>query len=625
MKQTIHHRSAQVEAVKPGTDLIPCVVSSDTPLRRGDYTEVLVHTPAAIDLSRAPLPVIIQHDTNNINVGVIESMTIVNGKLRGMLRMGKSAKAKEILQDILDGIVRSLSVGYVYQKYTDINDVVTATRWQPLEASLVSVPADPSAGLYRTHNLNLIKEHQAMEQNELEITTRSERKREGRELISHQAGAEAERARIRQLEELGRIHKVSDHLVRNWVDAGVSVDTATTATYELIIARGQNTRSIYADDGRGSFDDMYNTGGQDYGFGRNDLKDFSICRAVAATFNNDWRHAGLERSMSEAIAKKVNRDTAGFFVPVDVPMTRAPYAAGAAATGGNIVATNLLASSFIELLRNKTQVINLGATFLSGLVGNVDIPRRNASATTYWVGESSAIPESEGTLDKISLSPKTVGALCTYSRKLMLQSTPDIEALIRQEFVEIIALAIDKAALYGLGSSNQPLGVFNTSGIGSVVGGTNGGQVTLDSMLDLVAAVMNANAEGTSMGYLVNSKTQTSLSKLKSTTGQYLWARGGEFTSIAERMVDRINGYPLLTTNQLPSTNTKGTGTNLSSLIFGDWSSLVIGEWGALEIVPNPYGAGFAAGDVDIRVMQSVDIGVRHPESFAVMTDAITG
>ena len=173
MKQTIHHRSAQVEAVKPGTDLIPCVVSSDTPLRRGDYTEVLVHTPAAIDLSRAPLPVIIQHDTNNINVGVIESMTIVNGKLRGMLRMGKSAKAKEILQDILDGIVRSLSVGYVYQKYTDINDVVTATRWQPLEASLVSVPADPSAGLYRTHNLNLIKEHQAMEQNELEITTRS--------------------------------------------------------------------------------------------------------------------------------------------------------------------------------------------------------------------------------------------------------------------------------------------------------------------------------------------------------------------------------------------------------------------------------------------------------------------
>ena len=614
--KTIFHRSAQVEAVKPGTDLIPCVVSSDTPLRRGDYTEVLVHTPAAIDLSRAPLPLIIQHDQDTLNVGLIEQLTIVNGKLRGMLRMGKSAKAKEILQDIQDGIVRSLSVGYVYLKYTDINDVVTATRWQPLEASLVSVPADPAAGLYRTFNQNLIKEHQIMEQDEMEITARSprsERKRDNRELASHQGAVEAERNRIANLQAIARQHRIPEDMVREWVDSGVSVASAQEDTLGIIQSRSsmRPVSDLSVDSG-------------EYGFGRNDMKGFSICRAVSASIDKSWKNAGLERSMSNAIAQKVGRDTPGFFVPVDVPMIRAPYAAGAAATGGNLVATDLLASSFIELLRNQTQVINLGATMLSGLVGNVDIPRRNASATAYWVGESGAIPESEGTVDKVSLSPKTVGALCTYSRKLMLQSTPDIEALIRQEFVKIIALAIDKVALYGSGTSNQPLGIFNTSGIGSVVGGTNGGQVTLDSMLDLVAAVMNANAVGTNMGYLVNSKTQTSLSKLKSTTGQYLWARGGEFTSIAERMVDRINGFPVLTTNQLPNTNTKGTGTNLSSLVFGDWSSLVIGEWGVLEIVPNPYGAGFAAGDVDIRVMQSVDIGVRHPESFAVMTDALT-
>ena len=89
--------------------------------------------------------------------------------------------------------------------------------------------------------------------------------------------------------------------------------------------------------------------------------------------------------------------------------------------------------------------------------------------------------------------------------------------------------------------------------------------------------------------------------------------------------MDRINGYPVLQTNQLTNAGTKGTGTNLSSLVFGDWSSLIIGEWGVLEILPNPYGAGFAAGDVSIRVLQSVDVGIRHPESFAVMTDAITG
>lgn len=306
-------------------------------------------------------------------------------------------------------------------------------------------------------------------------------------------------------------------------------------------------------------------------------------------------------------------------------MTRAPYATGAPGTGGNIVATNLLASSFIDILRNKCQVINLGATMLTGLVGSVDIPRRNAAATAYWVAEAGKITESEGTFDKISLSPKTVAALSRYSRNMLIQSTPDIEMLVRGDLVEIIALAIDKAALSGPGTGNQPTGIFNFGSIGSVIRGTNGAQVTLDHMMDLAAAVMNANAAGNSMGYLVNSKTRTSLSKLKSSTGQYLWARGGELTSIAERMVDRINGYPVLQTNQLPSNGTKGTGTNLSSLVFGDWSSLIIGEWGVLEILPNPYGTGFATGQVDIRAMQSVDIGVRHPESFAVMTDAITG
>ena len=114
------------------------------------------------------------------------------------------------------------------------------------------------------------------------------------------------------------------------------------------------------------------------------------------------------------------------------------------------------------------------------------------------------------------------------------------------------------AALFGLGSSNQPLGIFNTSGIGSVVGGTNGGQVTI------------------------------------------------------------------LVSNQLPNSGTKGTGTNLSSLIYGNWSDLIIGEWGALEILANPYSPGFANGDVDIRVLQSVDIAVRHAASFAVVTDALT-
>ena len=463
-----------------------------------------------------------------------------------------------------------------------------------------------------------------MEDDIMEETTlsRGQRRAQRNESSSHQLGAEAERGRIRDLETLGKMHRVSEDLVRRWVDSGVSTEGAREAALEIILARGaQPSNRDYS--GGSPYD---HAGGQDYGFSNNDKQGFSICRAVLASASGDWSKAGLERSMSKTIAQRAGRDSAGFYMPVDVPMTRAPYAVGAAATGGNIVATNLLAGSFIDILRNKTQVIQLGATMLSGLVGNVDIPRRNASNTAYWVAEAGTITESEGTFDKVTMTPKNIAILSRFSRNTLLQSTPDIDMLIRNDMIQKIALGIDLAALSGAGSGNEPLGISGTSGIGSVVGGTNGAAVSLDQMLDLIAAVLNANAEGSSMGFIINSKTKAALSKLKSTTGEYLWKRGDQFSSIADGAVDKIGGYPVMVSNQARSTLTKGTASGVcSEIFFGDWSSLVIGEWGVLEVLPNPYSAtGFSTGQIDIRAIQSLDVGIRHPESFSMMKDALT-
>ena len=618
----IYHREAQVEKQAGSSDVFPCVISSNAPVDRGDFLEVLSHAPDSVDMSRAPLPLIESHDSGKLNIGVIEDLKLVGGKLRGLLRLGKSARAQEIKSDIQEGIVGALSVGYRWIKWSDKNDTVTVTRWQPLEVSLVAVPADINAGIFRNLNLNM---EQQMELDDIEETTlsRSQRKRDNRELSSHQAGAEAERDRIRGITWLCESQKVDSNMAKELINNGSNVETARRMVMEVISARKYIPVN---QDGMGSFDDMYGGGGQDHGFGRKDMQDFSICRAMLASASGDWSKAGLERSMSKTIANRAGKETQGFFMPIDVPMTRAPYAVGAAATGGNLVATNLMASSFIELLRNKTQVISLGATMLTGLVGNVDIPRRNAGATAYWTAEAQTITESEGTFDHVSLSPKNVAALSRYSRNVLMQSTPDIDMLIRNDMIQKIALAIDIAALSGSGSSNEPLGIFGTSGIGSVVGGTNGAAITLDHMLDMIAAVLNANADGSNMGFIMNSKTQTALSKLKSTTGQYLWARGNELSSISERSVDRIHGYPVLISNQARNTLTKGTASGIcSEVFFGDWSSLVIGEWGVLEVLPNPYSAtGFATGQIDIRAIQSLDIGIRHPESFAVMKDALT-
>ena len=114
---------------------------------------------------------------------------------------------------------------------------------------------------------------------------------------------------------------------------------------------------------------------------------------------------------------------------------------------------------------------------------------------------------------------------------------------------------------------------------------------------------------------------------MKSTTGQYLWTNsptGGRSGTPGE-----INGYEVYRTNQARKNLTKGTqdGTTaakmVSELFFGAWSELLIGEWGVVEILPNPYGKAYESGGVELRILQTVDIGIRHAQSFAYMNDAI--
>jgi HK97 family phage major capsid protein len=355
---------------------------------------------------------------------------------------------------------------------------------------------------------------------------------------------------------------------------------------------------------------------------------YSLTRAINAAISGDWKGAGFEAEVSNDIAKRMGKSTQGFFMPTNIPFAqRSGYAvgtAGAGTTGGTLVATNLLAGSFIEVLRNKAKVLQLGATVLSGLVGNVDIPRQTGASNTFWVGENGTLTESEGTFDKVSLALKSIGTYSMISRNMLLQSTPDIEMLVRADLIAQLALGIDKAALSGSGSANQPTGITNTSGIGSVVGGTNGAAITIDHLIDLETAITSANAPEDSLAYLANARTIGALKKLKSTTGSYLW--NGAMAGATQGTPGEINGYPVARSNQARGDLTKGTGTNLSEIIFGNWSEVLIGEWGVLEIMPNPYDAtAYKQGAVLLRAMQSVDIAVRHAASFAVMSDAITG
>jgi len=599
--------------------------SSETPVDRWFGSEVLSHRSDAVDLSRLndAAPLLLNHDPDKL-IGVIERAWLQDGRGYTTARFSQNDLGQQVMRDVQDGIMRNVSVGYrILEMNSDgegtDNNTFTATRWAPYEVSICSLAADPSVGIGRAEDGNnetkvSIPDALAQEaavstitpqQREItmsEINIDSERKE----------AAAAERSRISSITAWGEKFGQAD-LARQMIESGRSITEAQNAFLEKLGAKQEPI-----DQGTGNVE-----------LTTKEQRDYSLVRAINASISGNWSEAGLEREISAEIERQSGRATSGFFMPHNLEM-RAPYAVGSATTGGNLVATNLVSGSFIDVLRNNALILNLSPTLLTGLVGNVAIPRQTSATSSYWVSEASSVTESEFLVDQVTLSPKQIGARSQYSRLALQQATPDIEALVRNDLAAIMALGIDLAAINGSGTSGQPKGVLNQSGISTIAMGTNGAAFTnastsstsgLDQLIQLEGKVDASNALNGNLAYLTNAKTRTSIKTLKTQYADYLWTANESNTTLGTPI--NVNGYPMYSSNQMPSNLSKGTGTNLSALIFGDFSQLILGMWGAVEILPNPYGSGYNAGSVDIRAMQTMDVAVRHAESFAAITDII--
>jgi len=330
-----------------------------------------------------------------------------------------------------------------------------------------------------------------------------------------------------------------------------------------------------------------------------------------------WKDAGLELEASRAVAQNLGKDPQGIFVPYDVQVAQRDLTVGTTTAGGYLKATELLPASFIELLRNKMMVRQAGATVLSGLVGDIAIPSQTGGATWYWVAESGDVTESNQTFGQVPMAPKTGGTFTDISRKLLKQSTPDVEMLVVNDLTAVAARGIDLAALHGTGSGNQPTGIAATSGIGAVAGGTNGAAPDWADIVDLETEVAVDNADVGRLNYMSNAKVRGKLKKtlVTATYGdQMIWPVNAT----------EINGYPWLTTNQVSSALTKGSSSGVcSAIFFGNWVDLFIAMWGGLDLLLDPYTGGLA-GTLRVIVHQDIDIAVRHAQSFAAMLDALT-
>jgi HK97 family phage major capsid protein len=574
--------------------------ASETPYERYWGIEILDCTATSMRTGRlrSGANLLCDHDGTDV-VGVIESVEIGPDRVgRAVVRFGKSARAEEVWQDVVDGIRRNVSVGYMIHKAqlvesADGMETYRVTDWEPFEVSLVSIPADASVGVGRS--ADLLEAPVAAPAAAASAAPAPQTPLQGKAMTIEVV---EQRNHAAEISKIAATAPGGAELALSAIQRGATVEEFQRELITHISSKPLPTADI--------------------GMDKKEVKRYSLLRAMNAMANPQDRAAQeaarFERECSEAVGTKMGKAARGFYLPTDVQ--KRDLTAGTNNAGGFTVATDLRAGDFISVLRNAMVIDTLGTRMLTGLQGNVAIPKQSASASAFWVAENSAPTESQQTIAQVTMSPKTVGAFTDVSRRLLLQSSIDVENMVQTDLAAILGLAIQQAAINGSGASNQPTGLL-TAITSTVIGGTNGLAPTWQNIIDLETGVAQANADVGSMAYLTNAKVRGRLKtvqKFSGTNGMPVWD-GGE---------NPVNGYRAAVTNGVPSNLTKGTSSGVcSAIIFGNFADLVIGLWGATDIIIDPY-TGSTAGTLRTVVLQDVDVALRNVESFTTMVDALT-
>ena len=613
-KEVLRREAPQGLRVEESTEAgLTFSFSSEAPVERWWGREVLMHDDGAMDLARMNDggPWLWNHN-RDVVLGVAEKAWLGDDRrlyVKTKWSPNTTEKGTEEYKrrrDIEAGIVRNVSFAY------EINDVREASNgdmqvvgWNVLEVSSVSVPADQTVGLGRALDdtntsptpLTTQETNQASTPT-LETKQTAERgadfpqdppsMEQATNVQEVQSAArQSERERVAAIRAMCAQHQIGTDLADTLIDNESTLDQAREAVLNQI---GRTRVEVQ---GRVHDDDSAALGLTD-----KEVRSFSFVRALNHLINPGDRAAreaaAFEIEVGKAAADKYQRSSNGIVIPNEV--LRRDLVVGTSTAGGNLVSTDLLSGSFIDLLRNRMAMMQAGVTMLSGLQGNVSIPRQSSAATAYWVGESGSPTESQQAIDQVNMTPKTVGAFVDYSRRLLLQASIDVESMIRADLAKIIALELDRAAIYGTGSTNQPLGLTNTTGIGAQTISTFG---TFAEYIGMETDVATANADAGSMRYIINAAARGAL---KGTS-----VAGTEAKFVYEN--DEINGYPVIVSNQLTT----------NDCLFGDFSQFVVGMWSGLDLTVDPY-AGSTAGTVRVIALQDVDFAVKQPGAFCFGT-----
>lgn len=592
------------EQINEDARTIEFSAASSEPYERWDGIETLEISEKAIDFKRLKnaAPLLLEHDTRK-QIGVIEKSVIDGGKLRVTARFSKSALAEEIWQDVKDGIRRNVSIGYIVheedrKKGKGGADEYTATRWEPLEVSIVPIPADNTVGVGRSVDISRQSVKTTDEPNKPEPKAETRDAAPAKvEVISEEQKAilrDAETRKQREVEvaEVKAIcerAKFSSEETEEFLSVGAKPEDVRRIAVERLAARSNATGET-----------------THVTLPKKDEKRYSILRALQCVLRGKPVD-GLEGEASQEIAKVRGVEPEGFFVPAQAwRMQARDMSATDFSKGGAFVDDALRVDQFIDLLRNSTVIDKLGIRRLSGLQGNATIPMQTEAAVAYWGAEAAAVtPSDQGTGTK-NLTPKRLSAATVYSKQLLFQASVGVEQFIREDLLKVIALKQDMAALVGTGSSGEPIGIINTPGINAGV--TFGGAAQLADILQFVADLEDDNALMGNLGFAISPGTKqkwSAIARLSNTDSRTLY----------DTTTKTVEGYNTVTSTQLVAAPIN------HKVIFGNWADFVLAEWDGLDVTVDPY-TYVRNQQVQLVMHMHCDMLVRHPVSFSVSTDA---
>ena len=579
----VEHRSMEIgyKPIDEDKRTAMIAVSTEEPVMRSFGYEVLEHSKDAIDLDflgsgRAPL--LLDHDPEK-QIGVVESVELDEStkRLRAKVRFGKNGLAREAFDDVVDGIRANISVGYSISKLEKKDkDTYIAKRWRPVEASLVSIPADVTVGVGRSSETSINPEEKPTEQ--IKETIMSDTV----DIAAIEAEArKAAQRNAAEIAELGARHNLGD-MAREAIAKGISIESFRGDVLEKI----------------GSTAALEN---KEIGMDKEEVKRFSLVKAIRALANpHDMRaqqEAAFEFECSRAAAQQYGANAQGIMMPADVLKTWGRDLNSS--DDSDLFGDDYRGGDFIDVLRNASSVMQAGATMLSGLSGDVKIPKKLTASQAAWISnEGGAASQTEFTVGNISMTPKTLGCYSDVTRQLLIQSSLDVENLIRDDLVKAMGLAIDKAALEGTGLNGQPTGILNTTGVNTTTFAA--ANPTFAEVVAMETALRNDNVNSESLAYILPSAINGALKTTEKATGTAQFVTDGR----------SMNGYRTVVSNQ-------GTAGNV---YLGDFSDLLVGMFGTMDLTVDPFSLS-TTGSVRVVALQSIDTAVRHAQSFCVSND----